>query len=198
MTWFLSYNSEDSAVARQIGALLLSQDVSVWLDEWKIGPGDSITRAINIGLDQSSGLFTIWSRHAADSRWVERELATAVSRSVNDPAFKVVPIILDDTPLPALLTDIRHIRWLSSSTGWLEEVLQAVGRNEPGRRGILRGLNHLLEAVGANYFPAAGVVACPECGSENLKEYTSTDLVHEATYAGVKCRECEWDDGGEI
>jgi DNA-directed RNA polymerase subunit RPC12/RpoP len=51
------------------------------------------------------------------------------------------------------------------------------------------------------YFHGYGVaVGCPRCGAPlgDLEQWTATDYLRDDEYAGVRCRRCRWEDGGEI
>jgi hypothetical protein len=43
-------------------------------------------------------------------------------------------------------------------------------------------------------------VCCPQCGAKvsRLRGWSQTDLQRDATYAGVRCDDCGFEDGGEI
>jgi hypothetical protein len=202
--WFLSYNSRDVETARTLGALLLTQKVRVWFDEWHISPGDSIVHEINAGLEQASGMFALWSKNAARSAWVELELNAAVSRMQRErntrkrQRFRVIPVLIDGTRLPPLLSDISAINWAADRTRALTQIFDAAGKKAVDRSRILMGLNNLIGELGAQTFSAVPVVACPECGAEDLKEFRASDPFRGDEYACIECNNCGWQDGQEV
>ena len=46
---FLSHNSKDKEVVREIAERLRADGLRVWLDDWQIRPGDSIPAKIEDG-----------------------------------------------------------------------------------------------------------------------------------------------------
>lgn len=194
---FLSHNSADKETARAIGALLLAQNIPVWLDEWEVLAGDSIVHKINMGLQNATGLIALWSARAAASQWVNRELAAAVQRSIQDTSFRIIPIVLDDTPLPPLLSDFRFIDWRADRTNALVEILRGLGFPSADRRSILQAINDLLAELRAYAFAPFSIVACPRCGGERLRQYGATSNRGDS-YACIQCEECGWEDGSEV
>lgn len=81
----------------------------VWYDEWTIRPGDSLPGAIDQGLSRFDTFALVWTESAAKSRWVKVEREVAMARWIGDPTIRVVPIVLDDTPLPTILQSIRYV-----------------------------------------------------------------------------------------
>jgi hypothetical protein len=110
MKVFISHNIANKAFAREMGALLVLDGIDVWFDEWAISAGDSIVGGVERGLQGSSHLLLLWSRHAKRSRWVTSELRSALVRSMSKGKPKIVPMLLDSTPLPPLLRDLKYIR----------------------------------------------------------------------------------------
>ena len=79
--------------------------MDVWFDEWEIRARDSIPGKLNEGLEGFEAFVLVWSAHAHKSNWVRQELSTAIMRAVNEHSAKIVPCLLDETPLlPLSLT----------------------------------------------------------------------------------------------
>lgn len=104
---FISHNKDDKEIAREIGLFLVSESIGVWYDEWVISAGDSITEQINGGLSDCTHFIILWSHNSSKSNWVRRELSSTISASISSSGRpKIIPLVLDQTPLPALLNDI--------------------------------------------------------------------------------------------
>ena len=99
------YNKADRETARTLAIALVEQGMGVWYDEWDIAPGTSITGGIEIGLASSTAFILLWSAPAAASNWIKTETSAYLRRRVDDQSLRVIPIMLDDTPLPALVAD---------------------------------------------------------------------------------------------
>ena len=76
--------------------------MDVWFDEWEIQAGDSIPGKLNPALAAFEAYILIWSREANQSNWVRQELHTAIMRAMNDGSAKIIPCVVDGTPLPPL------------------------------------------------------------------------------------------------
>lgn len=197
-SWFISHNSGDKETARALSVLLLSQGFRPWLDEWEIRPGDQIVHAINVGLEQEEGVIVLWSKNATSSNWVQRELGAAVQRAITSGgAFRVVPVILDSTVLPPLLAETAFVDWRDEAQR-VPLLLRGVGHPSGDRRSMLRGIVHLIDQLGLEPKGMYGVFACPECGSEKLKDGDGWDEVRDDHYGWTTCEECGWSMGGEI
>jgi len=104
---FISHNSADKADARLLATSLVQRGANVWFDQWSIRPGESIAAGIESGLERSDVLVLIWSSNAAKSNWVGLELRAYLHRRAANETLRIVPIMLDATPLPALVADFR-------------------------------------------------------------------------------------------
>jgi hypothetical protein len=198
MSVFLSHNSADKAAARALGAQLKLVGADVWFDEWEIRAGDSIVGAVDEALGQFEVFVLVRSEDAASSSWVRSELETAIARRIGDSSLRVIPVLLDDTPLPALLQPLRYVRY---DAGLAEAVDQIMGFS--GERDRLRAIQAVLDEAGieVGYFYGYGpAVACPNCGApiSALLGWHQIDHEHDREYAGVECTECGWNDGGEV
>lgn len=110
--------------------------------------------------------FLIWSRHANRSAWVRAEFEAAITRANEESTVRVIPLRLDDTPLPELL------RRLSGRSLRDDNVTRAVNEimgfaNDQDR---LRAIQGTLEEarIDVRYFEGYGlVVCCPGCSAGN-------------------------------
>ena len=75
---FISHNSKDKVVVRDLAQRLKKDGLRVWFDEWEIKPGDSIPLKIEYGLEQSRTLLLAMSANAFASDWVTLERHTAL------------------------------------------------------------------------------------------------------------------------
>ena len=106
---FLSHNAGDKSDVRRLAAAIAVTGARVWFDEWEIRPGDSIPGAIDQGLTQFNVFALAWSDAAATSQWVRTEMDAAVTRWVSDSMLRIVPVVLDRTPIPTLLASLRYV-----------------------------------------------------------------------------------------
>ena len=90
---FLSYASEDIAIARAFARLLSARGWDVWWDH-KIPPGKTYVEVIEQELETCKCVIVVWSIHSVVSEWVKREAAEGGDRQI------LVPVRLDDSRLP--------------------------------------------------------------------------------------------------
>jgi TIR domain len=196
---FLSYNSQDEDIARRLGAQLQLVGANVWFGEWEVRPGDSLPRKVNEALATVDTVILIWSHHAHRSKWVQAEFEAAITRAYEESTVRVIPLRLDDTPLPELL---RGLKWTELRD---DDITRAVNEimgfaNDQNR---LRAIQATLEEarIDVRYFEGYGlVVCCPRCGAgiDRLRGWSRVDHSRDDTYAGFKCEDCGCHDGGEI
>ncbi|MGA6180923.1 toll/interleukin-1 receptor domain-containing protein [Stenotrophomonas sp. NPDC077421] len=107
MNIFISHNKKQKSQARLLAMALVEHGENVWFDEWTILPGESLTGSIEDGLSNSDVFILLWSKDAAASKWVGTELRAYIRRRVDDESLRIIPIMIDDTPLPTLVADYR-------------------------------------------------------------------------------------------
>ncbi len=198
-TFFLSHNREDKDYIRGVAASLRLIGANVWFDEWSIRPGDSIPSAIDEGLRAFETFVLAWSEAAADSRWVHQEMDAALTRWISDDSIRLVPLRLDSTPLPALISNLRYIDARDREAMRVARDLLGIESDTEFRLAV----QDFIINAGLSFqeFWGVGVlVACPRCGTEpsRLKTWQATDYERDDEYAGVECSNCGWSDGGEI
>jgi hypothetical protein len=138
---FLSYSRDDFKTARLVQTLLEKQGFTVWLDQESIYAGENWPKAIGEGIASQTVLMLLWSKYAADSHFVEFEWNTALALKK-----KIIPVLLDNTPLPVSLQAIRAIGYdsLSASVQYVQEQIQRAALQEVApRKEVLDKLNEI-------------------------------------------------------
>ena len=200
MRYFLSYNKADEELARSVGAHMVLSGLDVWFDEWEIQAGDSIPGKLNEGLAAFDAFVLLWSADADRSDWVRQELQSAIMQAVGDDSRKIVPCLLDETPLPPLIADRRAVKLTDTRSG-IEELLgELTGLRT--RRLRLLAIQGALQDMDVNWIthPALPpMVCCPTCGeTDTLESWQQTDPQRGDLYSGMKCANCGWEDGEEV
>jgi hypothetical protein len=195
---FLSYNHADKEDARAIAAHLKLTGAEVWIDEWEVRAGDSIPGKLNEGLSAFDIFVLVWSESAARSNWVRDELQSAIKRGIDDETIRIIPVLIDRTPLPPLLSHLRYLRVDESVAKVVDEILGFA--NERSRT---MAIQQTLDEAGIDVgdFPGYGpIVGCPSCGAglKSIAGWSQTDYERDDVYAGARCTECGWSGGGEI
>jgi len=106
---FLSHNSKDKHLVRQVATSLYTFGIEVWFDEWEVLPGDSITVKIEEGLKKSSHLVVFLSKAAIESSWVKEEMNVALYHAISSRKMKVIPVILEDCETPTIISSYARI-----------------------------------------------------------------------------------------
>lgn len=110
---FLIYNSRDRDVARKLSAMLKEKGYRPWLDVEEIVPGQHWLPSIIKALSESSAAVVLVSENsnATESSFFRRELEMAkeMMRSRDELSSPVIPVRLDDSPVPS---DLAGVHWL--------------------------------------------------------------------------------------
>jgi hypothetical protein len=198
MNVFISHNSRGKDSARLLAIALVEQGVNVWFDEWAIRPGDSITGGIETGLSEADVFVLVWSANAKKSNWVGTEVRAYLRRRVDDETLRIVPVMLDTTPLPTLVADYRGFSLDSGKT--MDEIASEI-TGKPSDVEIARRLQEKLldlmwdRSSGGDPLP---YLVCPKCGSPELERSEQYDRRHEANYYVIQCQKCGWLDSTEV
>lgn len=196
---FLSHNSADKDYARRLAAAVAVTGAHVWFDEWAIRPGDSIPAAIDSGLAGFTMFVLVWSEAASKSRWVKTEMDAAVTRWIRDQRLRLVPVLLEKTPVPPLLSSIRYVD--GSDGDHLRVMRELLGIKS--ERAFRLAVQSFIDEAGLEFreFEGAGVlVACPRCGAtpDNLEGWEAIDERRDDRYVGARCKICGWSGGSEV
>ncbi|WP_084452007.1 toll/interleukin-1 receptor domain-containing protein [Roseateles chitosanitabidus] len=123
---FLSHSSKDKPFIRQLAADLTANGIDVWLDEQRIRVGDSIPEKLAQGLAGSDFFLIAMSEHSAGSAWVQKELNNALVHEVQRRNVHILPLRLDDTPMPTIISDKKYADFSKSYKSGLDELLAAL------------------------------------------------------------------------
>ncbi len=194
MNVFISHNKADKETARFLAIALVEQGANVWFDEWQLRPGDSITGGIEAGLSSSDVFVLVWSSAASLSKWVGIEVSAYLRRRVDDESLRIVPVMIDASPLPMLIADYRGFI-LDKTTSPNTIAFEIIG--EPSDIELARRLQNRLMELTSNHCGVGDplpYIVCPSCGSSNLKRSSATDYERDEIYYVIECEECKWSD----
>ncbi len=117
-TVFISHSSLDKAIVRNIEKLL-KPHANTWFDENNIKVGDSISAAIDGGLENCDAIVLCFSENTNNSNWVRREYAYAMHEEI-----RILPVRLDGTKPPPTLQDTNYIDFPGESEEIFVEALK--------------------------------------------------------------------------
>lgn len=98
---FISYGSPDRPIVEAL-VQHLEPGLVTWWDRHLVA-GQTFSDALFEKIAYADVTLIAWSAIAAKSKWVEKEAEYALKHSI------VIPLLLDDTPLPAVLAEIDGI-----------------------------------------------------------------------------------------
>ncbi|MET0027842.1 MAG: toll/interleukin-1 receptor domain-containing protein [Candidatus Thiodiazotropha sp.] len=104
MEVFISHSHHDRHEATKIRDLLERHGAQAFFDQEEIHPGDDLPDRILQGIKDCDFFLLVWSRNAARSEWVQNEWNLAY-----DERKKILPYVLDSTPLPQGLSNLVYI-----------------------------------------------------------------------------------------
>ena len=106
---FISYSRKDLHLIEPVVDLLRATRDMVFHDVDTIRPGKRWRAELDEALVDTNLLVVFWCRHAAGSKYVREEYEAAMAKGKD-----VLPLLIDDTPLPPSLADFQFIDFRAS------------------------------------------------------------------------------------
>ena len=147
MKVFLSYASKDRNDVRRLGADLHAAGLDVWLDEWRIQVGDSITEKVEEGIEAADYVAVWLTKHAVASRWVDKEWRTKFRAEIDSGQVLVLPLLAEECSLPPFLQDKRYADFRASYDAGLRELLARFELPSPQLQSRASGTEILAEIL---------------------------------------------------
>jgi hypothetical protein len=117
MRVFVSYSHIDSKFVQELAAVLDAKKVPHFLDKKSIEWGDSIPRAVEEGLQDSSHLIVVVSPASLKSSWVPYEIGLARAMGL-----KILPLLTHPSlDLPGFIATLSHKSTLDEIAGFFDE-----------------------------------------------------------------------------
>ncbi len=91
---FISYNSRDVVKARSLATILRRRGLSVWFDEWVLGPGTDFVDEIEKAIKSAASVGVVIGK-SGGGPWQREEVKAFIVRMVKKENFPVVPILVD-------------------------------------------------------------------------------------------------------
>lgn len=107
-TVFLSYTSDDAALAQRIAESLQANGINTWWDKWCISTGDSLRQKIDEGLSGCTHFLVLLTPQSIAKPWVNQEMDAGLVRKLkNECRFLPVRYQLPANELPPLLSGMH-------------------------------------------------------------------------------------------
>ncbi|MDO8769604.1 MAG: toll/interleukin-1 receptor domain-containing protein [Burkholderiaceae bacterium] len=126
---FISHSSADKSFVRGLAVDLAAAGHQPWLDEWQILAGESIVERVGEGIEDADFVVVVLSKSAVLSKWVENEWQAKYWTEVNEKLVAVIPVVIDDCIIPALLRAKKYVDFRSDYTKALEVLTKSLGRH---------------------------------------------------------------------
>lgn len=123
---FLCHSNRDKPFVRRIAGDLVKEGVDVWLDEWEIHVGDSISGKIRDGLGSADYIVVVMSKSLLSSKGALRELDSSLVRATYDKGAALLPIRLDDSAMPPDMADLLYADFRGSYDLGMDKLKQAI------------------------------------------------------------------------
>jgi hypothetical protein len=123
---FISYSRHDSEFVMRLASDLKKAGAGVWLDQLDISPGQRWDRAVEGALESSPALLVVLSASSVDSMNVMDEVSFALEKKK-----AVVPILMEDCPIPFRLRRIQHVDFRRDYSRGLSALLVHLGVSSP-------------------------------------------------------------------
>jgi hypothetical protein len=87
------------ALARRVAMDLTMSGIDVWLDEWEIKVGHSISQKIQHGLGSADFVVDILTKASVASGWVEKEWQSRIGEEASSQKVVILPDLFPDSEL---------------------------------------------------------------------------------------------------
>jgi WD40 repeat protein len=114
---FLSYAHSDQSFVDRLASDLRTLGIGVWVDTWELKAGDSLIEKIEQGVSAVDFVIPVVSSASARSNWVQREIKMASMRAATEGRGLIVPVRIDDTPLPAPIKGLLYADFTDYTAG---------------------------------------------------------------------------------
>jgi hypothetical protein len=102
---FLSYSHDDAAFVDRLHRDLSEAGIPATYDKLELDIGDSIIEKISVLIKESACIIGVLSPSSIGSKWVQRELAWALTGELAGRSVRILPAVIGDCDLPPMLAD---------------------------------------------------------------------------------------------
>jgi hypothetical protein len=105
----VSHADEDKPFVRAVCALLEARGCRMWIDEDDLRVGDNLPEGVFTAIDRVDFVLSMISANSVESGWCRKEWWFAISVEIRRRVVVVLPVRMDDTPMPLLFEDKVHL-----------------------------------------------------------------------------------------
>lgn len=155
MAIFISYSHHDADFVDRLAIRLAEQHIHVWLDRLEVRVGDSLIQKIETALQRAAAIIVVLSSASIESEWWRREITGGLVRELEEHKILVLPILIQDCPIPLFLRDKLHADFRLDFESGLVELLRAITPLTNPHRGRIEEPAFLTDYA-IDYCDAAG------------------------------------------
>lgn len=156
---FLSYTSDDAALAERIAMALQANGIDTWWDKWCIAAGDSLRQKIDEGLRECTHFLVLLTPQSVGKPWVNQEMDAGLVRKLSNKCrFLPVRHKLPSTDLPPLLSGM-HAPEVSADEDITQLINDIHGISRKPKLGPAPHVEAATVAMQNGYSAAANTVA---------------------------------------
>ena len=106
---FMSHSSRDKAAALNLATTLNLCAIDVWLDDWELEVGQSLTDGIANAMDVSRYIAILITENYNKSVWTKNEYKRALAREQKEGGTVMLPLIVGGGQIPEFLEEKIYI-----------------------------------------------------------------------------------------
>lgn len=106
---FVSHSSKDKKVAAQLASDLNFCGIDVWLDQWELQIGQSLTDELAKAMNESRYIAILITANYNKSVWTKAEYKKALSREQKEERTVMLPILLGEAEIPEFIEDKIYV-----------------------------------------------------------------------------------------
>lgn len=106
---FISHSSRDKAAASHLATTLNFCSIDVWLDDWELEVGQSLTDEIAKAMDNSRFIAILITENYNKTVWTKTEYKKALAREQKENRTVMLPLIVGEAQIPDFLEDKIYI-----------------------------------------------------------------------------------------
>ena len=180
---FVSHASEDKQrFVLKFAERLRANGIDAWLDKWEMSPGDSLVQKIfEQGIKDAGAVIVVLSNNSVNKPWVREEIDAAFVKRING-ASKLIPLVIDDCPIPECLksTVWERVADVENFETALANIVRAVfGQTEKPPIGAAPlYIRNAVAVAGLTPIDSALFAAlCGDCIDRNIERVDGPDLL---------------------
>lgn len=131
---YISYNNRDREIAINISRELKKLGYEITLDVESLTPGQEWRSIIDEALQSSEVFVSLISENSINSQYVLTELGAARAFMRTSKKMLVIPVILDEIPIPKVIEDIQVLTANSNETIYIAATIDQVITNFIGAK----------------------------------------------------------------